>query len=177
VDEPADKSKAPRAVVVFAHPHPQQGGTMHTKAVFQGSKGLTRIGCVVLRFNFRGVGASAGTFDEGDGERADFAAALDYLHDRFPDAPLWAAGFSFGSWIALERVPSIRACRAHRHRAAAGTSWLLVHAHAGVRQAEVLHPGDSTLLCHQGRAFYAKLRAERARGDRRRIAFVRGQDA
>jgi len=102
IDEPADTSKAPRAVVVFAHPHPQQGGTMHTKAVFQGAKGLTRIGCVVLRFNFRGVGASAGTFDEGDGERADFAAALDYLNDRYPDAPLWAAGFSFGAWIALE---------------------------------------------------------------------------
>jgi len=102
LDDPADKSKAPRAVVVFAHPHPLQGGTMHTKAVFQGAKGLTRIGCVVLRFNFRGVGASAGTFDEGDGERADFAAALDYLNDRYPDAPLWAAGFSFGAWIALE---------------------------------------------------------------------------
>src|SRR5215831_18551042 len=101
IDEPAGKTQ-PRAVVVFAHPHPQQGGTMHTKAVFQGAKGLTRIGCTVLRFNFRGVGASAGTFDEGDGERADFTAALDYLHDRFPETPLWAAGFSFGAWIALE---------------------------------------------------------------------------
>ena len=91
-----------RAAVVFAHPLPTQGGTMHTKAVFQGSKGLVRIGCAVLRFNFRGVGASSGTFDEGAGEREDFRAALDYMAERYPSVPLWAAGFSFGSWIALE---------------------------------------------------------------------------
>jgi len=92
----------PRAAVAFAHPHPLQGGTMHTKAVFQGTKGLGRIGCAVLRFNFRGVGASAGTFDEGRGEREDFRVALDFLAERYPGVPLWAAGFSFGSWIALE---------------------------------------------------------------------------
>jgi uncharacterized protein len=92
----------PRAAVVFAHPHPEQGGTMHTKAVFQGAKGLVRIGCVVLRFNFRGVGTSAGTFDQGQGETGDYRAALDFLHARYPGLPLWAAGFSFGSWIALE---------------------------------------------------------------------------
>jgi alpha/beta superfamily hydrolase len=98
-----DESVAlPRAAVVFAHPHPLQGGTMHTKAVFQGTKGLGRIGCVVLRFNFRGVGASAGTFDEGGGEREDFRVAVDFLADRYPGVPLWAAGFSFGAWIALE---------------------------------------------------------------------------
>lgn len=95
-------SATPRAAVVFAHPHPQQGGTMHTKAVFQGAKGLARIGCAVLRFNFRGVGASAGTFDNGPGEQADYRAALDSMRERYPAAPLWAAGFSFGSWIALE---------------------------------------------------------------------------
>jgi len=100
LDEP--RGVAPRAAVVFAHPLPTQGGTMHTKAVFQGSKGLVRIGCAVLRFNFRGVGASGGTFDEGAGEREDFSAALDFMAARYPTLPLWAAGFSFGSWIALE---------------------------------------------------------------------------
>ena len=75
---------------------------MHTKAVFQGAKGLTRMGCVVLRFNFRGVGASAGTFDEGAGEQADYRAALDFMAARYPGTPVWAAGFSFGAWIALE---------------------------------------------------------------------------
>ena len=75
---------------------------MHTKAVYQGTKGLVRAGCAVLRFNFRGVGASDGSFTGGDGEKEDFKAALDAMHTRFPGLPLWAAGFSFGSWIALE---------------------------------------------------------------------------
>jgi hypothetical protein len=92
----------PRAAVAFGHPHPMYGGTMHTRAVYQAAKGLSRIGCSVLRFNFRGVGLSEGTFDQGAGEMADFTAALDWLAARYPDAPLWAAGFSFGSWIALE---------------------------------------------------------------------------
>jgi alpha/beta superfamily hydrolase len=91
-----------RAAVVFAHPHPQFGGTMHTKAVYQGAKGLARIGCAVLRFNFRGVGRSAGEFDNGEGEKADFSAALSYMAARYPGAQLWAAGFSFGAWVALE---------------------------------------------------------------------------
>lgn len=103
LDEPAHVlGTAPPAAVVFAHPHPQQGGTMHTKAVFQGAKGLVRAGCAVLRFNFRNVGASAGTFTGGPGEAADYNAALDFMHARYPDVPLWAAGFSFGAWIALE---------------------------------------------------------------------------
>jgi alpha/beta superfamily hydrolase len=92
----------PHAAVVFAHPHPQHGGTMHTKAVYQGAKGLARIGCAVLRFNFRGVGGSDGTFDQGEGEKEDFRAALDYLAAKYPDARLWSAGFSFGAWVALE---------------------------------------------------------------------------
>lgn len=99
LDEPAGP---PRAAVVFAHPLPTHGGTMHTKAVYQGSKGLVRIGCAVLRFNFRGVGWSAGSFDEGRGEMDDFRAALDVMASRYPGLPLWAAGFSFGSWVALE---------------------------------------------------------------------------
>jgi len=99
LDEP---SGAPRAAVVFAHPLPTHGGTMHTKAVFQGTKGLVRAGCAVLRFNFRGVGHSAGAFSGGDGEREDFKAALDYMAARYPLLTLWAAGFSFGAWVALE---------------------------------------------------------------------------
>jgi uncharacterized protein len=104
LDQPALRTAdgAPRAAVVFAHPHPQHGGTMHTKAVYQGAKGLARIGCAVLRFNFRGVGGSEGEFGNGEGEVADFQAALDYIAERYPGTPLWAAGFSFGAWVALE---------------------------------------------------------------------------
>jgi uncharacterized protein len=91
----------PRAAAVFAHPHPQFGGTMHTKAVYQSAKALARIGVAVVRFNFRGVGRSAGSFDAGPGEMDDFRAGLAFVHDRYPGLPLWAAGMSFGSWVAL----------------------------------------------------------------------------
>jgi alpha/beta superfamily hydrolase len=94
-------SGPPRAGVVFAHPLPIQGGTMHTKVVFQGAKALARIGCVVLRFNFRGVGRSAGTWDEGRGEMEDYRAAVDFLAAQYPDLEQWAVGFSFGSYIAM----------------------------------------------------------------------------
>jgi alpha/beta superfamily hydrolase len=93
----------PRAAAVFAHPLPIEGGTMHTKVVYQGAKALARIGVAVLRFNFRGVGRSAGVWAEGTGEAEDFTAALDRMSQLYPGVPLWAAGFSFGSWIALER--------------------------------------------------------------------------
>jgi uncharacterized protein len=90
-----------RAAVVFAHPHTGHGGTMHTKMVYQAAKALSRIGCAVLRFNFRGAGASTGSFDEGPGEMADFRAALDFMQQQYPGAPLWTAGMSFGAWVAL----------------------------------------------------------------------------
>jgi alpha/beta superfamily hydrolase len=90
-----------RAAVVLGHPHPLKGGTMHTKTVYQSAKALARIGCAVLRFNFRGVGLSAGRFDEGAGEQDDFRAALDFMRTRYPQAPLWAGGMSFGSWVGL----------------------------------------------------------------------------
>lgn len=92
---------APRAAVVFGHPHPQHGGTMHTKGAYQAAKALARIGCAVLRFNFRGVGRSEGAFDQGVGEQDDFRAALGFMAGRYPGIPLWAGGMSFGAWIGL----------------------------------------------------------------------------
>jgi uncharacterized protein len=97
----AGRGPAVRAAVVFGHPHPQYGGTMHTKAVYQAAKAMARIGCAVLRFNFRGVGRSAGQFDRGEGEKADVRAALDFMETRYPGVALWTAGMSFGSWVAL----------------------------------------------------------------------------
>jgi uncharacterized protein len=99
--EPPAPGAALRAAVVFAHPHPLHGGTMHTKAVYRAVKALAALGCVVLRFNFRGVGQSEGTFDNAVGELDDFRAGLDFMASRYPDADLWAAGFSFGAYIAL----------------------------------------------------------------------------
>lgn len=98
IDRP---SGTPRAAVVFAHPLPTDGGTMHTKVVFQSAKALSRSGCVVLRFNFRGVGRSAGQWDSGRGEMDDYRAAVDYMAAAYPGLDLWAAGFSFGSYIAM----------------------------------------------------------------------------
>ena len=93
--------EAPRAVVVFGHPHPLHGGTMHTKVVYRTAKTFLELGCAVLRFNFRGVGNSAGQWDEGHGERDDFQAGLDFAARSYPGIDLWAGGFSFGAWVAL----------------------------------------------------------------------------
>jgi alpha/beta superfamily hydrolase len=90
-----------RAAAVFAHPHTEFGGTMHTKVVYQVAKALSRIGCAALRFNFRGAGASAGRFSNGPGEMDDTRAALDFMHAQYPGAPMWAGGMSFGAWVAL----------------------------------------------------------------------------
>lgn len=92
---------SPRAVAVLAHPHPQHGGTMHNKVVYRSAKTLAQIGCATLRFNFRGVGKSDGNYDEGRGEAEDFSAAVDWVTGQYPDIAVWAAGFSFGAWIAL----------------------------------------------------------------------------
>jgi alpha/beta superfamily hydrolase len=91
----------PRMAALVCHPHPLFGGTMHTKIVFRAAKAAVSLGLPTLRFNFRGVGRSAGAFDEGDGERDDVRAAVDLLSGRFPALPLVLMGFSFGSWIGL----------------------------------------------------------------------------
>src|ERR1700694_2840633 len=81
----ASAVRTARAIAVLAHPLPTAGGTMHTKAVFHAAQALARIGCPVLRFNFRGVGRSAGSFDNGNGEKEDFAAALNFMTMRYPE--------------------------------------------------------------------------------------------
>jgi alpha/beta superfamily hydrolase len=90
-----------RAAVVLAHPHTEYGGTMHTKVVYQAAKALSRIGCAVLRFNFRGAGASQGRFSKGPGEMDDMRAALDFMSSRYGGERLWVAGMSFGAWVAM----------------------------------------------------------------------------
>jgi len=90
-----------RGAAVVCHPHPVHGGTIHTKAVYRAAQALNDAGRVALRFNFRGVGASTGSFDEGIGERDDLGAALDWLETEYPNLPLVAGGFSFGSIVAL----------------------------------------------------------------------------
>lgn len=88
---------------VFAHPHPMHGGTLHSKVVYRSAKALTRAGYGTLRFNFRGVGLSAGRFDDGEGEVLDFRSAQQEA-ERRGGLPQVAGGFSFGSAVALQAI-------------------------------------------------------------------------
>lgn len=93
---------APRAIAVLGHPLPTAGGTMHTRALFHAAKALARIDCPVLRFNFRGVGRSGGSFADGPGEQADLKAALGFMRARYPDVKqVWTGGMSFGAWVGM----------------------------------------------------------------------------
>lgn len=95
--------EAPGAVfaAVVCHPHPSFGGTMHTHAAHRLAKAVVARRGVSLRFNFRGVGLSAGVYAGGDGEADDARAALDWLASERPGLPLLACGFSFGAWMAV----------------------------------------------------------------------------
>jgi len=84
---------------VVCHPHPLHGGTMHTKAVYHTARALAAAGLPVLRFNFRGVGRSAGTHSGGAGERDDARAAIAHAVERHSGEPLVVGGFSFGAWV------------------------------------------------------------------------------
>ena len=98
---PETQKNPPPFAAVVCHPHPLFGGTIHNKVVYQTAKTLHRFGLPVLRFNFRGVGMSEGAHDNGPGEQADVAGALDFLAAEVPGVPLLLAGFSFGSWVGL----------------------------------------------------------------------------
>ena len=99
LEEPEDGEPVEAAVV--CHPHPQFGGTMHNKVVYRLARGLRTANCVVLRFNYRGVNLSEGSYDHGVGETDDARIALSELRSRYPQLPMMVAGFSFGSRVAL----------------------------------------------------------------------------
>ena len=97
LDEPEPPA---RFATVVLHPHPLFGGTMHSHATYRLARAARRAGGVALRFNFRGVGLSAGTHDRGEGESEDARIALDWLGGRHPELPVLSSGFSFGAWVA-----------------------------------------------------------------------------
>jgi hypothetical protein len=99
LQECGDRTPPPITALV-CHPHPLYGGTMHNKVAHRLASTLHQLGCVALRFNFRGAGKSAGTHDRGIGELEDARAALRWLEARYPDSRRWIAGFSFGAWVA-----------------------------------------------------------------------------
>jgi alpha/beta superfamily hydrolase len=97
-------SKTPNApIALVLHTHPQHGGTMNSKIVLSLFRAFTKRGFSTLRFNFRGVGRSQGSFSRGEGELADAASALDWLQTYNPNAAgCWIGGISFGAWIGMQ---------------------------------------------------------------------------
>ena len=98
-DVPA-AAAARAGTVVICHPNPVQGGTMTNKVVTTLERALRELGLATMRFNFRGVGASQGTFDDGAGETDDALAVARWVQAVRARDQLWMAGFSFGSYVA-----------------------------------------------------------------------------
>jgi alpha/beta superfamily hydrolase len=100
VDFP-DASEARSGIAVLCHPHPLEGGTMHNKVVTMLARSLRELGLATVRFNFRGIGESQGSYDNGRGETLDLLSVAQWAQQARPDHVLWLGGFSFGAWIAL----------------------------------------------------------------------------
>ena len=98
----------PRALAVICHPHPLHGGSLNNKIVHQLARTFSGVGAVSVRFNFRGVGESEGSYDEGRGELEDLFAVVAWADQRWPGLPLWLAGFSFGGFIATQAAARLR---------------------------------------------------------------------
>ena len=99
--QPSKQKSAPIAIVL--HPHPQFGGTMNNKIVYELFYMFQKRDFTTVRFNFRGIGRSQGEFDHGTGELSDAAAALDWVQSLHPDSKsCWVAGYSFGAWIGMQ---------------------------------------------------------------------------
>jgi alpha/beta superfamily hydrolase len=105
---PDDATAAPVAFGVACHPHPLYGGAMDNKVTHTLARAMNECGAPCFRFNFRGVGASAGAFDNGRGEADDLAAVVEEGRRRFPGAPLWLGGFSFGAFVALRGAQTLQ---------------------------------------------------------------------
>lgn len=100
-DPASDPGAVPRAFGVVCHPHPLHGGTLDNKVVWTVARAFVQLGAPAIRFNFRGVGASEGRYDDGRGETADTLAVIAFGRRRFPGCALWLGGFSFGAAVAV----------------------------------------------------------------------------
>jgi hypothetical protein len=92
------------AQAVLCHPHPRYGGSLHDAVLDCLTDALLEAGIGVLRFNFRGVGGSAGRYDDGRGEADDLLAAACWLRSAHPGDALWLGGYSFGAWVAWQAL-------------------------------------------------------------------------
>ncbi|MEY3219536.1 MAG: hypothetical protein RIT27_893 [Pseudomonadota bacterium] len=92
----------PKTLAIICHPHPLFGGTMDNKVVYILTSTLRNLGAITVRFNFRGIGNSSGTFDQGIGETDDLLFLVDWFKQQYHFKKLWIAGFSFGSFVAFQ---------------------------------------------------------------------------
>lgn len=106
IAEPAE-GQGRKAWGIVCHPLPIEGGTMHNKVVTTLTKVFRDLGAISVRFNFRGVGNSAGKYDRGEGELDDLLAVINWVLEERPDHDIWLAGFSFGAYIALKAATKI----------------------------------------------------------------------
>jgi hypothetical protein len=120
--DPAEADALP-IVAIVCHPLPTEGGTMHNKVVTMTARALRECGLDTVRFNFRGVGHSAGTFDHGDGETEDLKTVAAWVRAQRPDVALWLAGFSFGSYVALRAAPEVQPALMLSIAPPVGRSW------------------------------------------------------
>lgn len=124
VVEAAEGDAPPQPVVaVFCHPLSTEGGSMGNKVVTMGARALREIGVATVRFNFRGVGRSAGTFDDGDGESGDLQAVVDWVRAQRPGRALWLAGFSFGAYVSIRCAATLQPDLLISIAPPAGRSW------------------------------------------------------
>lgn len=123
LDLPEEGTEARNLLAVVCHPLPTEGGTMHNKVVTMAARALRESGATTVRFNFRGVGRSAGDFDEGDGELEDLRAVVAWARVQRPGAVLWLAGFSFGAWVALRAAAELQASLLLSIAPPVGRSW------------------------------------------------------
>ncbi|GAA4856542.1 alpha/beta hydrolase [Luteimonas vadosa] len=108
IDAPDPEVPARPLVAIVCHPLPTEGGSMHNKVVTMTARALRELGATTVRFNFRGTGASEGSFDDGNGEVDDLKAVAAWTRDRYPDAALCLAGFSFGAYVSLRAAASLK---------------------------------------------------------------------
>lgn len=109
ISDVAEPACARRGVAVICHPLTIEGGSMHNKVVTMAERALRESGLDTVRFNFRGAGNSAGSYDKGHGESDDLAAVVAWVRRVRPDDALWLAGFSFGSYVSIANAARLRA--------------------------------------------------------------------
>ena len=108
IDPPQGEIAPLPLTVVLCHPLSTEGGSLNNKVVTMAARSLRELGATTVRFNFRGVGNSAGAFDQGEGERLDLLAVAAWVREQRPDHDLWLAGFSFGAYVSLRAAHEVQ---------------------------------------------------------------------